>query len=188
MLIKKIKILIFILNIQIVFLVKPKNICLKTNSLKCVIIGKNNCEPSFCPSKYSYQCGSKNCATDLKSCEEFQTIINNLLKLIISPVMYNFRKEFKMENFFNKISNCPNDTYKWSIDDVCAIKSRMRIKSEYFFKGNIHESNHNPCYLEPIKKYNCGKRFCTLHKMACMELALQKNSTEIINKLNKCKN
>jgi hypothetical protein len=146
--------LIILYNIFHISALKSSNIC-RHREKNC-----DQCEKLECFGKHKFECGTNYCATDFENCGAFHNQSLNILKVLISPAMYQYHNR-RYEMFTKKIKFCPKKVYTWTKKDTCIHK-------------NYNTNTKKIC--GSTKNYICGKRFCSIHKYAC------KAFLEIINK------
>lgn len=166
---KSLIIFILLINENICF--ESSDICLQTD-LECQGISdpfnnyKNHCKKTNCTGDYSYKCDDENCAINEKSCEQFRKLKSNLMRLVLSPVMYNFEMR-KYTNVFGAIKKCQIQEYKWDRKDICMRSENCVFKLALPYSYMINLKQRTICSCNKLYSYQCDSKYCAKHNKAC---------------------
>ena len=149
---------------------KTSNICVKSEDTCMKKINTNSyisstCRPPKCFGNYSFECGPNHCSSDKKHCEFYRSIKSNLLRLLLSPSMYQIQLR-RFEKELELIKACPLSGYKFSKKDVCLKNSNCFLQIE--FPHTVKKKIDCPC--DKQHSYLCMKRYCVTNKKACTAL------------------
>lgn len=143
---------------------------------------KSGRKPETCFGNYSVACGESFCAHDKLSCEIYLKVKSNLLRLLLSPSMYQVQLR-KYEKELQSIKKCPESNYRWNKEHVCVKSSYCYLQVE--FPHTMKKKIECPCDRQ--NGYQCMKNFCAVSKKACAIFKEMNQNSNYLDSIKKCR-
>lgn len=138
---KKMKYFLVLISFDFIFSFENSDICAQKD-IDCKGIYdehdvyKIDCKKETCQSIHKYRCDIDRCAIDQKSCHKYLDLKNDLIKVLISPLMH--LSNLKKYNFLvNGIQDCPSTKLKWNPRSICLKANNCFTQQDFVFYRNV---------------------------------------------------